>query len=322
MKKYIINSEFLFSILFIKSNFVYPYLYVLKIIQNISLLFAISVLVLWSCRPNLPINTSCENLDSFSNILLNSYWFSVNEKDGIAISKDSLYFIFRNKNFSVKNEIMIHYIMEDGTFINRDFPLNNFDYRASFSNQFRDLKIYGTSLERLNFKNLALGYYTRENKGIVKYWEKIISADDLNKKMKIYRNELIDVFGVNLLKSEIECALEKGVCFENNKEFSFLIGNGFLYILKPKTIKSEDNFMVHFITDKNKFINKSFNFYNSSTVYPLTIRGKELIVSKLSLPKEEFNKIRIGEYNKNGNLWVQFFSPSELSNNPLLRCKL
>lgn len=294
----------------------------LKIIQNISLLFAISVFVLWSCRPNLPIKRSCENLDGFSNILLNSYWYSVNEEDGIAITKDSLYFIFRNKNFSDKNEVMIHYIMEDGTFLNRDFPLNNFGYRVSFSNQFKDLNIYGSSLERINFKNLALAYYTRENYGIIKHWEKVISSEDLNKKTSIYRNELTGILGDNLLKSEIECALENGVCFENNKEFSFLMNNGFLYILKPKAMKSEDNFMVHFIYDKNKFINKSFNFYNSNTVYPINIQGKDLIVSKLSIPKEEFNKIRIGEYNKNGNVWVQFFSPIELSNNPLIRCKL
>jgi hypothetical protein len=314
-------NEFLFKILFIKTIFVNPNYSVIKILYNSSIFFTLTAILFYGCEQSPSSNTHCPTAKGFDKVLLNNYWCSISKNEGVAITKDSLYIVFHKKYFLDNSEVMVHYLLDDGTFISRDFSLNDITQRVTIFGKQKNFIVYGSTLEKIKFQKLAIGQYVRKNDQIVKYWEKVILFDDLIKKRSIYRNEFVDVLDLNLLKIEIECELEKGICFKNSKGFSFLIGDNFLYILKPPKTKSKGNFMVHFIYGKNKFMNQSFNFDNSDIVYPLTIYGEKFNVAKISIPEIDFINVRIGEYNENGNFWIQFFSPKELKDNLLLSCK-
>jgi hypothetical protein len=105
--------------------------------------------------------------------------------------------------------------------------------------------------------------------------------------------------------------------FKTSQNLYILLNDDFIYFLAPKDYQIDSKFMLHYIKDDYTFINSSFYFKDFKIQDCL---NEDIHIARLPLPrKEEYSKIRIGQFTKTENIWVQEFLPEKIKNNPLLK---
>lgn len=122
-----------------------------------------------------------------------------------------------------------------------------------------------------------------------------------------------------IVKQDFINDLTHGKFYENPYGFYILLTHQDLYIITQDTTQIKEKFMLHFVKEDNSFDNHSF-IYNSKRIKQvLPSPFNDLEIAQISLPKGDFFKIRMGQYNKKGNIWVQEIWPKEIMSNPILK---
>ena len=252
--------------------------------------------------------------------LLKGYYHQISQDMGVCLSGNKIYFLTDKKNES-KNEIfLLHFVNEDYTFINKDFKGNKHLIEDSLLHKFEKLSVIQAPLIRGKHKNIRFGQYNRLEDGSTQnIWQKQISVNMTEADKFFYKNEFENLINKNILNESFELSLRFGAFFKNAQGFYILYDDDFIYIITKELNVLEDKFMLHFIDEKNNFVNKSFFLKDQQFQNHLEEPYSFLSITRISLPNEPFVKIRIGQFDSTGNKWTQEFKPDEIINNPLLK---
>lgn len=291
----------------------------LNILQKISIVLLVNSLFFISCERSQNFQ-ECDSVNYFQNKLLSNFWYSVSDSSNILITKDSLFYFVDKLSNKGETTFKLHVINNDTVLI-KDFTLNN-QYRTDrFSGQPKSLQIYGVPLDNGSYQKLLLGEYYIDDGKIIENWKSTIPKKHINSIKYKYKDELDEFIGDDLILSELRCQFSHSPYFENDKGFGFLLGEKFIYILKPTDHTTRGKFMFHFIREDKTFVNESFDFDNPENF--ITLQWDKILMNVVKIPynSSDCDRVRIGEYTSNGNIWVQFFNITEVKGNPLLRYK-
>jgi hypothetical protein len=236
----------------------------------------------------------------------------------ICIFKNKIY-LFTNarKGFS-ENKFLLHYIDSNDNFLNHDFHKNSFLVNDSLISKFKNFEILKLPMKVDNYKSIRLGQFQRDDHNKPKnLWVKKISKLDIERRSHFYKDEFIKHLSINLLKENFQNSLKTKSFFKTSQNLYILLNDDFIYFLAPKDYQIDSKFMLHYIKDDYTFINSSFYFKDFKIQDCL---NEDIYIARLPLPrKEEYSKIRIGQFTKTENIWVQEFLPEKIKNNPLLK---
>ena len=261
------------------------------------------------------------NSDKLLNRALSkSYYKQIQKNIGLCISGSDMYFLTDSKNGFKNDKFLLHFVNEDNTFLNKDFRKEDFLQDDSLYNKFKNLSIIRVPFENQNFKYVRVGQYQRLEDGSAKnIWVEAIDMNEITSNTSFYKNEFQNQINKNLLNENFEAGLQFGAFFRNSNGVYILYESDFIYVMVNKTDNFEDKFMLHFINEANTFINKSFFLKDMEIQNHLESPYSKLRIARIPLPREPFVKIRIGQYNMDGNIWMQEFSPEDILGNPLLK---
>ena len=285
---------------------------------------AIIFIILISCTNKTKDSTESYNYTN-SDKLLNralskSYYKQVQNEIGLCISGNSIYFIADSKNGFKNKSFLLHFVREDNTFLNKDFVEKDFVQNDSLYNKFKNLSIIRVPFENQEFKYLRVGQYHRLEDGSTQnIWIEAIHKNEITSKKSFYKNEFQNQINKNILNESFESGLQFGTFFKNSNGVYILYESDFIYVMENKTDNFDDKFMLHFIDETNTFINKSFFLKDKEIQDFLDPPYSNIRIARIALPIEPFVKIRIGQYNNEGNIWVQEFSPEDILGNPLMK---
>lgn len=291
--------------------------------NSIKKLLIISLLFISSCNINKSkpvkicdlVETECKLIEALSK----NYYTQVNENIGLCITKDTLYLLTNSKSGFQNNTFMFHTINEDNSFINNDFKKEKYILNQKQFERIKDLKIISVPLLNKNYNSLRIGQYVRKKDGSTSnIWSKTITYSTVISKRSTYKNEMINQSEVNIVNESFFKTLSNGVFFKNSNGFYLLYDNDFIYIIGSSSQNFKDKFLLHFIKKDNTFTNESFFAKYFSIQDYLTRPYGDYVVLKKSIVDEKFEKIRIGQFNTNGNIWMQEFDFNLLKSNPLL----
>ena len=252
--------------------------------------------------------------------LLNGYYFQQNENLGICFSNSMVYLLSDDKNVLGKGFVLFHFIKKDNTFENRDFKASNYTLNDTLFNKFKNLHVVQAPLEYDNYLRIRIGQYIRLEDGRAQnIWVKEIDVERIRNKNSFYKNEFQSQINKNILNETFEIGLQLGTFFKNSNGVYILFESDFIYLMVNKTDNFEDKFMLHFIDETNTFINKSFFLKDKEIQNFLEPPYSNMRIARIPLPEEPFVKIRIGQYNDEGNIWVQEFILEDILENPLLK---
>lgn len=181
---------------------------------------------------------------------------------------------------------------------------------------FGNLKIISGKIQSDEYKSLRVGRVTERDT----LWGAEISHKEITKSASVYGNEFQGIIGRNVIEGEFEKDLQTGVFFKNESGFYILIGEESIYFIASGNKKNNSNIMLHFLRENNTFINLSFLFKNKRIDRLLSSKYSNLIIAKVEVPRKiKYSKIRIGEFNSDGNLWLKILDINSIKNNKLLR---
>lgn len=291
--------------------------------NSIKILLIISLLFISSCNINKPkpiktfdiVENECKLIEALSK----NYYTQVNENLGLCITKDTIY-LLTNSNLGFQNNtFMFHIMNEDNSFINNDFKKEKYILNQKDFKRIKGLEIISVPLLNKNYNSLRIGQYVRNKNGSTSnIWSKTITHKNIISKENTYKNEMIDQSTINIVNESFLKTLNNGVFFENSNGFYLLYDNGFIYIVGSSLLNYEDKFLLHFIKKDSTFTNESFFAKDFSIQEYLTKPYSNYIVLKKRIIDEEFERIRIGQYKTNENIWIQEFYFNKLKLNPLL----
>lgn len=251
--------------------------------------------------------------------LLNGYYTQINENIGISIYQNNIYcFSVNEKGFS-KDKFLLHLIDENGSFVNKDFLKNNFTINDSLSVAFSKIDVIQ---KKINFENataIRIGQFLpNEDKNFTKVWSReILTKDIINLKEK-YKNQL--PLKKNLISEDFKNDLKLGKFFKTRSDFYLLISDTNLYFITSNNKEIDEKVMLHFIREDNTFNNLSFMFEDLQHQQFLEPPYNELKIVKIIVPSDDnYPKVRIGQFNEDGNIWVQEFFMKDIFDNQLLK---
>ena len=252
--------------------------------------------------------------------LVNGYYSQLTDSIGVSIYNNKIYMLSGAKNGFNKENFLLHFVKEDNTFVNKDFKLSEHQIDSSLFNKFNKLSVLQIPIIDVDFKKIRLGQYIRlEDKSTKNIWVKELRNNMINANNSCYNNQFKYLLNKNLIQESFELTLQFGTFFKNSHGFYILYGDDFIYIITDRSNELKDKFMLHFIDEKNNFINKSFLLDEQNFQNQLEDPYSNLNINRIPLPDEAFIKIRIGQFNDNGNLWTQEFAPNDILKNPLLK---
>lgn len=252
--------------------------------------------------------------------LLNGYYFQPNQNLGVCFYDSNIYLLFNNKTMINKEFALLHFIKEDNTFENRDFKVSDFVLNDSLFNKFNNLQVVRARIINSDYKKIRIGvYYRLEDGSAQNKWVREIDKEKINKQNSFYQNEFFSEINQNLIQESFDLSLKFGTFFQNAYGFYILYDDDFIYLITDRIGVTENSVMLHFIDENNNFVNRSFSANHQNIGALLKMPYKNYIVTRMSLPDTPFIKVRIGQYNDEGNIWMQEFYPGEILKNPLLK---
>lgn len=287
-------------------------------------LFFILICVLFSCKGEKE-EESQKQLTAFDKMLkralINGYYEQVDNDMGIAIYQDKM-FILSNDRMHVKNNFLLHFLKEDKSFINKDFNFKNGIIKNSEFNLFKNLTIIKKEIPDLDFKSIRIGQYFRDKNGKPSnVWVKKIVKNKIKPSSKKYGNEFREQINLNILDEDFRKSLIVDKFFKNKRGDYILLNDSYIYFIIASNRELKDNFMLHFVKNDNTFINRSFSFKSKSFQNFLETPYSALKIARIEIPyvEDQFLKIRIGQYNHDGNIWAQELIVKEIEENALLK---
>lgn len=290
----------------------------MKLIFKASILLATTILI--GCNINndkrQDSKKSIED-KNLSSALIKGYF--IQEKGiSICIYQNTIYLLTDAKTGFDNNKFLLHYIDSDRNFLNRDFYKNNYEVNDSLFTKYKNLRVLKIPLLEGDFESIRIGQFVRnENNQTNNIWAKEIGFNDINNRKSFYKNELNELLPFHLLKNSFEHSLLHNTFFKTSENLYILYENDFIYFIAPNEFPTKNKFMLHFINEENTFLNHSFFFEQFEFQNYIE---KEVKIARVPIPSHKnFYKIRIGQFNSDGNIWAQEFIPEKLNANPILR---
>lgn len=256
--------------------------------------------------------------DKNLNIALTKGFYIQENEMGISVYQNTIYLLTNtNKGFD-GNKFLLHYIDSARNFVNKDFYKNQYQIPDSLLFKFKNLNVIKIPLLKGEYESIRIGQFKRDKYNKTQnIWAREIHLDDFKNRKFVYKNQLSDLISYNLLKENFEMSLKQNTFFRTSQNLYILYEDDLIYFLAPNNLPIEDKFILHFINEENTFLNYSFYFEEFQFQEYLE---KDILIARVPTPNfKSYYKIRIGQFNSEGNLWVQEFLPEKLKTNPLLR---
>ncbi|WP_297704319.1 hypothetical protein [uncultured Eudoraea sp.] len=281
------------------------------------------VAISYSCQRQADLSQGKKyNFDNeLKQALILGYFNEVGDDLSLVIHDSTIYYLSnRGKEFS-ENKFLFHLIRKDNTFLNLDFYKREILVRDSIKGIFRNFNIIKKNFDIKGFIGLRTGQFTRINdKSTSNLWVNQMLFSEIMAGKNVYQNQFTDEIGINLLNEHFLEMLRKDVFFKNSFNFYILLSKKELLIISENDTDLESKFMLHFISANNDFDNYSFYFKNKEFQQFLETPFKKLNIARIKLPEfDNYVKIRIGQFNSNGNIWAQEIWIDEVNTNELLR---
>ncbi|MFD2563568.1 hypothetical protein [Aquimarina rubra] len=287
-------------------------------------LLIILICVLFSCK-NQKNDESKKSLTSFDKILkralVNGYYEQINDDLGIIIYQEKI-FVLSSSLDKVQNMFLLHFIKKDKGFVNRDFNFEPGMIKSSELNLFKNLVVIQKDFPNVDFESVRIGQYIRNDKGEPSnVWVRQIIKDKILTSSKRYKNEFKEQINLNILDEDFKKSLKTGKFFKNKWGDYILLSDTYIYFIVQSDRNLDDKFMLHFVKNDNTFENRSFSFSSKNFQDFLEMPYSKLRIARVKIPyiSDQFLKIRIGQYNSEGNIWVQELIIREIEENELLK---
>lgn len=253
--------------------------------------------------------------------ILNGFYTQINNDISFSIYQDNLYCFNISKDGFSKNKFLLHLIDKNNSFKNLDFYKSGNEINDSLKGVFKDISIIHKKIDLNYDEKLRIGQFRRNDDGTTdNLWVKESFIDDIFDRKETYKNQLQSIIEVNLLNVDFEKALKSGVFFKINHDFYILLYNSEGYVISTKPNDIENKFMLHLIKENNEFDNLSFYFKNNNYQQFLDLPYNKFKISKFYIPQEHiYWRLRVGQFNSNGNIWVQEIDLNDVYSNDLLK---
>ena len=253
--------------------------------------------------------------------LLNGHFQKIDKDKYLAIYENSLWLISDAPGGFSKDKFVFELSAKGGDGISPVLNIEQTRLDAVSLGSFRDLEILFYEWGQKEYDQLYLGQIRRSQDSNDTLWQTRVNLNNARMRPNQYNNELAKSTGINLRQSEFQRLLFEGVFFTINKKFYVLISQDAIYLINENRESTADKMMLHFIRENNEFVNKSFNFSSREYQNFLEEPYLNLLIAKVNIPGEleNFPKIRLGQYNEKGNIWVQVLDTKEILSNELLR---
>jgi|GEM_PF-5108446 len=277
-------------------------------------------LILVSCNSNNNKTNKLNNTveDKNLNIALTKGYFLLEKEIGISVYQNTIYLLTNINHGFDSDKFLLHYIDSSRNFINKDFYKNQHQIPDSLLSKFKNLSVIKIPMIKGNYESIRIGQFKRdESNKTQNIWAREIQIRDVENRTSVYKNQFSDLISNNLLKESFERSLNHSTFFKTSQNLYILYEEDFIYFLAPNNFPVQEKFILHFINKKNTFLNYSFNFEEFQLQDYLE---KDILIARIPTPTfNSYYKIRIGQFNSEGNIWVQEFVPEEIKKNPLLR---
>ena len=295
--------------------------------NKMCLLFLVSfyLLTFYNCKEENKLKDDKPNVTKFENnlkaALVSGFYSQMTEDIGLSLYHDDIYYIHRNRKGFDSNKFLLHLIKEDNSFVNKDFLKDSFVVKDNVKGIFKNLDIIHRKIDYYNYDQIRTGQFRRLEDGSTQnIWSKQARIENVINKNEIYKNQIEDIVGINLVHENFESVLTKGVFFKIYKGFYLLLSEDYGYLIMLPNSSVKEKIMWHLIKEDNTFDNFSFNYWENQIDEELEFPFSDYQISKVYIPRETFYiKLRVGQFNADGNIWVQEIMLEEVKKNDLLK---
>lgn len=253
---------------------------------------------------------------------VNGYFEKVRDETYVLINTNSIYYFFKERKEFLRYKVMLHLIKKDNTFDNEDFFPKQEKISPLTKIGLGDFDTISIKIESNGFVGVRTGQFRRTESGSAKnLWAKQIRFSEINTKSNnAAKEKFLKTTGLNSLKNYFAKRLFEGTFYKNSFGFYVLLADNELFLITKNQVASKNKIMVHLVKENGDFDNLSALFSSKRYCKCVTMEKEELIVYRVVLPElESFEKLRLGEFNNNGNKWVQELYLNEVLSNKLLR---
>lgn len=278
------------------------------------------LLFLFSCQDTqkqtkTELSTAEKNL---KRALANGYYSQINDDIGVSFYQNNIYFFSTNDQGFSDDKFLLHLINQDRSFVNNDFVNNGFSINDSLSNSFANIDVIQRTINYQKYKSIRIGQFKRNpDQSTSNIWAKEILVNDILNLKESYKNQLPT--NKNLVNEAFLKHLHYGKFFKSSSDFYILLSDDNMFFITNNNNAIKEKVMLHFIREDKTFNNLSFEFEPLQYQQFLEQPFKDLQIVKIHIPEDDYYpKIRIGQYNEDGNIWVQEFFVKDIYDNELL----
>lgn len=253
---------------------------------------------------------------------VNGYFEKVQDKTYVLINKNTIYYFFEERDEFMRYKVMLHMIKKDNTFDNVDFFPTNKRISQLANTDADNFDTISINFESKGFVGLRTGQFKRTENGSAKnIWVKQIQFSKISATgNNLAKERFLKAIGLNSLRNHFEISLHNGSFYRNAFGFYVLLTENELFLITEKEVASKNKMMAHLIKENGDFDNLSALFSGKWYCKCVADEKGDLVVYRVVLPElESFKKLRLGEFNDNGNIWVQELYLNEVHSNKLLR---
>lgn len=256
-----------------------------------------------------------------SRALLNGYYTEIDDEKSIVFYQNKIFLINKSKEGFSEDKFMFHLIRKDLSFENRDFFKEEVVLPNDTLGIYSRLQILEKNSRIEPFDQIRLGQFVRgSDNDIINLWTFQEKTKNLIGPSKTYKNELKGLINKNIIYEDFLKILEHGKFFKTLNGFHVLLLDDQFFLFANDQNNLIDKFMLHLVRDDNSFENLSFMFDDKSVEFLLEPPFNKYKIAKVIIPiNETFNRIRIGQFNDSGNLWVKEFKFDWILSNSQLK---
>ncbi|MCE2613631.1 hypothetical protein LVD13_11670 [Flavobacteriaceae bacterium D16] len=280
-------------------------------------------LLLIACR-TWESNKQMQDIDLESNQiflkLIESHLVTIDDDFSAFLDSDTLYLLNVNPDKELSLPFQLHLITDKDSTISRILAPQDYVIQSELPETLNSIRFRKIPLIPKQIKAFRLGQYSEEAGVLQQKWQATLSVKQLigNERQKCNKEASDRLRG--LYNKIFQGHLKLGVFTEVPYDYYLLLFHKSCYIVSKKPGNTAPNMMLHFIMDKGEFDNYSFSFEKPSFEACLD-QLEDLNITKINLSKPYYNyqRIRIGEYGREGNSWAQEYTIERLAENKLLR---
>lgn len=253
--------------------------------------------------------------------LLKGDYSRIDEDISLAVFENSIFFFSKGPNGFSDDEFLLQLISKDKPFLNLHFDADQTRLAKESLGAYRNLDVLYFQWNEGAYSHLRIVQHQKTTAGIKNNWEIKIDLKSAVVRPNLYKNEFFESIGKHLRQKDFRQKLENGIFFKIRHNFHILQADDLLYLITDKNQEINDKFMLHFIPEQGEFTNLSFHFKNKEYQDFLLSPYNDFRIARVKLPEnfENFEKLRIGQFNKDGNTWVQVMTIEDILANVLLR---